>query len=163
MTISEKDYLPISEKLLDRAEKDGIERKVVKLVIRKNGAVLVLRRAKGEHFPDLYELPGGGLNENEDIFAGARRELYEETGLSVKEFISQPESIDFNTISDQKKCRGYVFVVLPRENDIVLNPDEHSGHKWVSLAEVDNLAMFPGTKTIINKVLKDLVINLNLK
>lgn len=152
MTISEKDYLNISKKLLNRADQDGIERKIIKLIIRQNG-VLMLKRAKGESFPDLYELPGGGLHKDENIFSGAKRELYEETGLSIQEFISEPEIIDFNTVSSNEKCRGYILNVLPNKTDIILNPAEHSEYRWVLSSEVNNLFMFPEIKILIKKIL----------
>ena len=70
MTIQEKDYSLISKKLLSKADKDGIERKIVKVVVRKGDAILMLKRAETERFSGLYELPGGGggLEENENVF-----------------------------------------------------------------------------------------------
>ncbi|MBW4655789.1 MAG: NUDIX hydrolase [Kaiparowitsia implicata GSE-PSE-MK54-09C] len=32
--------------------------------------------------PDLWDLPGGGLNPEEDLMTGLRREVQEETGIS---------------------------------------------------------------------------------
>lgn len=153
MTILEKDYLNISQKLLDRARADKIERTAVKLVVKKKGAILMLKRAKGESFPDLYELPGGGLNEDEDIFSAGRREFYEETGLSIREFLSEPEVIDFCTISSNENCRGYILYILPEGEDIVLNSAEHSEYKWVFLSELDSLFMFPEVKELVKKIL----------
>lgn len=150
-TISEKDYLILSKKLLDTAHKDGIERKAVRLIVKQDNSVLMLKRAKRDRFPDFYELPGGGLNENEDIFSGAKRELYEETGLIIKEFISMPKHFDFNAASDNKKCRGYVFDILPKGKDIVLNPHEHSEYKWITVDEIDNLDMLSNIRIIIKK------------
>jgi 8-oxo-dGTP diphosphatase len=151
MIISEKDYLAISKKLLNVAHGEGIEREVVRIIIKQDNLVLVLKRAKGDHFPGLYELPGGGLEMNEDIFSGAKRELYEETGLSVKEFISKPKSFDFLAASDHKKCRGYVFNIIPKEKDVVLNPCEHCKYKWVTIGELDNLNMLSNIREIIKK------------
>ena len=52
------------------------------VVVLKEGRVLVLRRA---HLPrrGFLDLPGGFLEANEAIEAGARRELLEETGLRL--------------------------------------------------------------------------------
>jgi 8-oxo-dGTP diphosphatase len=33
--------------------------------------------------PDCWDLPGGGLNPQEDLLTGLRREVYEETGIEV--------------------------------------------------------------------------------
>ncbi|MGB8815954.1 MAG: NUDIX hydrolase [Minisyncoccia bacterium] len=154
MVIKIKDYLLISKKLLDIAQKDGIGKKTVKLLIKKGDTVLVLKRAKSVNFPDFYELPGGGLNENEDIFTGAKRELFEETGLAIKKFISQLEIIDFNkNIRNKKIGRQYTFLILSENKDITLNPGEHSDYKWVSLSELDSLVMFAKTHEMIRNIL----------
>jgi 8-oxo-dGTP diphosphatase len=150
MTILEKDFETISKELLERSSKDKIEKNAVRLVIKQNNAVLMLKRTKNDHFPDLYEPPGGGLEENEDIFSAGKRELYEETGLSIKEFISTPESYDFHNVS-LKKYRGYVLNILLEKGEIILNPDEHSEYRWVVASELDSLPMFDNIRKIIKK------------
>ncbi|MBI3888379.1 NUDIX hydrolase [Candidatus Nomurabacteria bacterium] len=154
-TILKKDYKIINKKLSDTAEKDGISRKIVRLAMVRGDSLLMLKRAKTDHFPGLYELPGGKLDENEDIFSGGRRELFEETNLSIKEFLSKPEIFDFNAVSDKKRCRGYVFNILPENKDIILNPAEHTEYKWVTLSEIDNLDMLSNTKALAKKILKE--------
>jgi ADP-ribose pyrophosphatase YjhB (NUDIX family) len=56
---------------------------VAAFVVDEAGRVLLTRRA---HEPDaeLWDSPGGFLLEGEDPFVGLRRELKEETGLSVE-------------------------------------------------------------------------------
>ncbi|MFA5791686.1 MAG: NUDIX hydrolase [Candidatus Paceibacterota bacterium] len=154
MAISEKDLLNISQKLLDKARKDGIELNIVKLIVKKNDTVLVLRRASTDSFPNLYELPGGGIDKNEDIFSAGRRELYEETGLSIQKFFSEPQIVDVLTVSSHKKCRVYFLNILSEENEIILNKREHSEYKWVSINEVDNLFMFSEVRALIKKNLE---------
>jgi 8-oxo-dGTP diphosphatase len=153
--ISKKDYLIISKKLLDIAEKDGVEREIVRLAVMQGKAVLMLKRSKTDHFPELYELPGGKLNKDEDIFSGGRRELLEETNLSIKEFVSGPEIFDFNVTSEKKMCRAYVFGVLPENVNITLNPAEHSEYKWVTLGEIDNLDMLSNLRIVTKKILEE--------
>lgn len=152
MTIFKKDYLLISNKLLETARKNGIERNAVRLIIKQNNTILMLRRAKSDHFPDLYELPGGGLKKDEDIFSAGKRELLEETSLSVKEFLSMPDSFDFNAASDNKKCRGYVLNVLTGKKDIILNPDEHSEYRWVTVEEINSLPMLSNIRKLIKTI-----------
>jgi ADP-ribose pyrophosphatase YjhB (NUDIX family) len=49
-------------------------------VIREDGRVLAIQRADNGH----WEPPGGVLELDEDIEAGVRREILEETGLHVR-------------------------------------------------------------------------------
>lgn len=151
MIISEKNYISISKKLLEQARKDNVEKNVVRVMIKENNSILMLKRAKKERFSDLYELPGGKLNKEEDIFSGAKRELYEETGLSIKEFMSEPEIYDFGAISDNKKYRGYILNILVEKKDIILNTIEHSEYRWIADHELDDIPMLNNIKTLIKK------------
>ena len=154
MIIPQKEYVVISTELLDAANRDDIKRVAVRLIIQKNKSLLMLKRVPESHFPDIYELPGGGLNEGEDIFSGAQRELHEETGLSIVSFDSVIEIIDFIHVSDESKGRQYIFSVESGNEEIILNPKEHTAYAWVSFTDIDTIDMLPKTKNIVRKVLQ---------
>jgi len=52
-------------------------------VVVREGKVLLIRRAK-EPFKGLWALPGGYLEEKEDIWQAVKREVWEETGTEVE-------------------------------------------------------------------------------
>lgn len=53
--------------------------------VKKNGKYLMLHRGKHKRImPDVWMAPGGHLEFNEGLFACARREIREETGLDIK-------------------------------------------------------------------------------
>lgn len=54
-------------------------------------AIIQLRKREGE--PEMYELPGGRINEYEKITDGLKREIMEETGLNVIKIYNEQESI----------------------------------------------------------------------
>ena len=59
------------------------------LLERKNEAsgrceILLLKRQGTEYYDGYYDLPGGHLEANEDIFDGMIREAKEEIGISIK-------------------------------------------------------------------------------
>jgi 8-oxo-dGTP pyrophosphatase MutT (NUDIX family) len=63
-----------------------IERNAVRLVVLDEaGCVLLLhtRDLSDENFGSAWELPGGGIEPGESFSAAARRELEEETGLTL--------------------------------------------------------------------------------
>jgi mutator protein MutT len=53
-------------------------------LIRRDGRVLVRRRARGEHLAGTWEFPGGKRRRGERGRACAEREAREETGLVVR-------------------------------------------------------------------------------
>ncbi len=55
---------------------------LVREVENEKQLIIQLRKKKGE--PEVYELPGGRINEYERIVDGLKREVLEETGLTVK-------------------------------------------------------------------------------
>lgn len=57
----------------------------VHVVCRREGRILLMRRAGTGFFDGLFSLPGGHIEPGESVLAAARRELREETGLVVEE------------------------------------------------------------------------------
>lgn len=53
--------------------------------------VIQLRKRKGE--PEVYEFPGGRIEEYEKIVDGLKREIIEETGLKVKSIHGEQSAI----------------------------------------------------------------------
>ncbi|KAM7213764.1 NUDIX hydrolase domain-like protein [Rhypophila decipiens] len=57
---------------------------VCAIVIHKSSHVLLVQRAATDGFPNCWECPGGGVdNDDETILHALARELHEETGLVV--------------------------------------------------------------------------------
>lgn len=52
------------------------------LVIDEDDGVLLVRRSAGDRFARHWELPGGGLDDQETVSEALARELAEETGLA---------------------------------------------------------------------------------
>jgi 8-oxo-dGTP pyrophosphatase MutT (NUDIX family) len=94
---------------------------------------------------EVWELPGGGLKEGEIAVDGARRELYEETGIVADEFgprlgvvetdykfggrrFRQRETI-FSLWVDREEC-------VPAGLESGLESDAHLGHEWVPIDEL---------------------------
>lgn len=51
------------------------------VVVTKDGKVLLMRKSSG-----LVDLPGGKVEEGEDMFVALQRETLEETGLKIKKY-----------------------------------------------------------------------------
>ena len=77
-----------------------------------NKKILFCKRTK-DPYKGLYNLVGGKIEENEDGFEAAYRELKEETGISVND-ISLNHMMDFTYFNRacQLKCVSFLFPLV---------------------------------------------------
>lgn len=103
----------------------------VKAMIFFSGRLLILQKndAEGLHH---WEFPGGGLRRDEDFETAVKREVLEETGLSIRLLATA------GTWSYQKKngqfLNGVIFTALARSSDVTLS-HEHLAYSWVTPAD----------------------------
>lgn len=112
------------------------QRIAMKAVIEKDGKVLILRESRlyidGEGTQaGRYQMPGGRIEPGEKIEDGLKREVKEETGLSVE--IGDPIYVGewFPTIKDVKNQIIAVFIVCRPVNDKILLSKDHDRYDWV--------------------------------
>lgn len=109
-------------------------------VIRKGDRILVVRRADDdEYMPGLWDMPGGKLELGETPEGGLRREVKEETNVEV-----EVGDIDF-VFTDLKEAPDIQYFMLIFEckyisGDVVLNPEEHVDHRWVTMDELKEMS-----------------------
>ncbi|MDD5397027.1 MAG: NUDIX domain-containing protein [Candidatus Moranbacteria bacterium] len=101
----------------------------VKGIIRKDGKILVVKRAEYDgHRAGTWETVGGGMDENETPHEALAREIMEEAGIKVD--IKEP----FNVFSFKKDTGefkvGITFICDWLEGEVVLS-EEHSEHEWI--------------------------------
>lgn len=118
---------------------------VVLVVRRENGDLLAFERLD---VPGAWQLPQGGLDENEEPLEAAWRELAEETGLGTEdvrlvhelaEWIAYEWPAEIRPrVKDGRHRRGqiqkwYLFGVVP-DREIVPRPDgvEFGAWRWMS-------------------------------
>ena len=99
---------------------------VAGIVVNDEGQVLVIRRRDNNH----WEPPGGVLELNETFEEGVRREVQEETGLSVR--------VERLTGVYKNLTRGIVALVFrcTPETGSATTTDEAREVRWMSVNEV---------------------------
>jgi 8-oxo-dGTP pyrophosphatase MutT (NUDIX family) len=126
--------------------------------------ILMLRRAMTDSFPGIWEAPGGGVDfEDETILHGLVREVWEETGLRVKNVRCQIFDKDGSGKGGEVEFQGrrgnwwtkFCFLVdvmsekelgrTAKEGEVqvdygvAIDDEEHSEWAWFTREEMDAL------------------------
>ena len=124
-------------------------RKNVGIVVAdKEGKVLMCARADQEDLQ--WQFPQGGIENGEDITAAAKRELYEETGISSVRLVKvMPTTLRYDFPKSEKKRYGglykgqeqtwvlFYFYGQDDEINFLTNPEEieFKSFEWVDICE----------------------------
>jgi 8-oxo-dGTP diphosphatase len=128
------------------------------VVLRKTGTVpeILLIRRKHQPFEGAWALPGGFINEEEDLQEAATRELSEETGIHI------PIMSQFRTYGNPKRDPRHrtVTVVYIAWLDILTTPiasDDAAEACWFVLNRLPDMA-FDHAEIIRDVVLNEKII-----
>ncbi|KAL9621331.1 MAG: hypothetical protein Q9160_004222 [Pyrenula sp. 1 TL-2023] len=118
--------------------------------------ILLLRRnADEEYYPDVFEIPGGKVNDIDPSIGDAlRREVQEETDLAVTRvldmlpdltYVTEKALLKRNSDGEEKmvkkSCIQLSFTVDVASLNFRPNPAEHSGGVWASKDMLNHLKM----------------------
>jgi 8-oxo-dGTP diphosphatase len=113
------------------------------VVIKESTDEILLIKRKNEPFKDHWALPGGFLDENEDLEVAARRELMEETQVEV---ISMKQIGAFGKPNRDPRSHNisvaYFATVGEEANPIA--SDDAKEVKWFAISELPQLAFDHG-------------------
>ncbi len=126
------------------------------LIIREseNGKQLIIQLRKRAGEAESYELPGGRINEYEKMVDGLRREIMEETGLTVEMIHGEQDSVittgrsfsmecikpyaSYQTIEGPVDSFG-VYFLCEAEGEPQREGDDSADVHWAGLDEVQKL------------------------
>jgi len=131
-------------------------KRAANIIISCQDRFLVLWRRKWEADGTPLILPGGEINDNENQWEAAVREVKEETGI----VLSEEQIIDFLPPFETKwtKAMYTFFVELEDFPDIILEKNKFFGYLWIPAK--DNIIMsdlvwlmMPGVKSILEEII----------
>lgn len=105
-------------------------------VIALNENQELLLQKEYSYPPDeiMWQLPGGGMHENEEIAAAALRELSEEAGLTAQNHVIIGHFYCDNRRSDSKQYVVVCTGLSPRQ--LEADPEEFIENIWVPIADL---------------------------
>ncbi len=129
---------------------------VVAAIRYKNKFLLTKRIHEDKVWHDKWQLPGGELEYNESTKACIKREIMEELGITLKEFIPIPylfENLSYG------KGKSHILLIpylskVQMDNFKIKLDDEASAYGWYSINEVKKLKKLDGTLEIIKETNK---------
>lgn len=112
---------------------------IIHSLILNNGKLLILKRIENTYEGGLWDLPGGSLENGEDLSDGIKREVFEESSLKIE----NPGLFYYSSNIDVKKNKQFITIIFIAElNDynpvIAIDPREHSESKWIMPEDIIN-------------------------
>lgn len=129
----------------------GIDRVVVAAVIRDGNTALLLERSPQDYLGGLFELPGGLVEPGETLTQALRREVAEETGLTLSRIDRYLGSFDYHSQSGRLTRQFNFQATAPETPAIILS--EHASFAWVGLNELARYPASPEVQELLRQVL----------
>jgi len=133
-------------------EKKELDKNAVAVIVNNDNKILLLKRSDypKQWMPDKWALVGGSIEKGESAEEACKREIKEETGLEIKDFI---ESF---TIQRHENSEETVFACRydGDPTDIDLDMKENVKYGWYDVSEMEYLDTVPHLIEYITLVFK---------
>jgi dihydroneopterin triphosphate diphosphatase len=130
-------------------------------IFAKNAGVpryLVLRRsADNDLYPGIWQFVSGRVEENEEAYRAALRELHEETQLHIRRFYVVPHVSSFYDAGRDALNHVAMFAAEVDGDSAPILSREHQSHRWCSYADAADLLVWPGQREGL-KVVQEFIV-----
>jgi 8-oxo-dGTP diphosphatase len=131
----------------------------VKAVIQcPKGCILILRRQNDEAGGGMWDIPGGAIEKGESQTDALKREVFEETGLTI-DGIRKIKTVTLKIPETGVNSSMNVYSAKTEDIDVKLKPatwkgsdgkPEHTEYKWIGdKVDLENLPMIDQLKKIL--------------
>jgi len=118
-------------------------------IVVKDDKVLLMWRFRNDR--EYYVIPGGGIEEGEDIEEGLEREIFEELNLKIKNYEKFFEFLNDFTSSRNVPRMDYYFIIKDFEGEVKIGDPELSSQtqqniyrpEWIEISKLSELNLMP--------------------
>lgn len=110
---------------------------VVGAVLIQNNKILIPKRSANlKKMPNMYEFPGGKIEDSESLKEGLKRELFEELciNVNIKDIIEFP-----NNVLKTEKFILTIYIIKKWEGELTINHEINSEILEVNIHELINV------------------------
>lgn len=115
-----------------------MQKKVQVVIIQtesKPNEVLLLKT--NPKYRDFWQNVTGSVENEEKYIEAAARELYEETGIVADKICELKTQLQFNDRFNRDVIEKCFLAILSKKPSKIILSNEHEGHLWVKIEEVD--------------------------
>ena len=120
--------------------------------VNANLEFLLLKRSENDIYPGLWQMVTGSVEQGENAYHAALREINEETGFKPHRFWIVPNVNSFYSHQDDSIYLIPVFAALVQDGGEVTISGEHSEYKWVTKDEAVKLLAWPGQRRSVETI-----------
>jgi 8-oxo-dGTP pyrophosphatase MutT (NUDIX family) len=118
------------------------------ILFNQENKILILKRSVREDIykPNLWVIPGGHVDEGESFIEAAKRELKEESGITIDKCYNVGKYED-----DKCHIEYFSCSINSIENNVILDDEETVNYNWVDFEELEKYDMiFNMKENILN-------------
>ena len=120
---------------------------VAAAVVIRDGAVLLTRRAQGQHLAGMWEFPGGKLEAGESPEEALVRECREECGIEVE--VAAILDVTFHRYKDKDVLLLFYRCSVVAGDVSHLQVDDHA---WVNPKDLDGYELPPADAKVVARI-----------
>ena len=128
-------------------QKNNIIEVVVGVIHNDSKEIFISRRKKNQFMSGYWELPGGKVENNEDLSSALKRELFEEIGIKIEKYNL------IQTIQQQypKRIINLSVYVIEKYSGTPVGK-EGQDFSWSSIEKIEEYKLLPTMWKIINSL-----------